>query len=172
MKTDNCIFAYLVLLPCLLLIIRCTISGETQKPLTEVSLNSPTTPTSCLTLVLMLQVTKSVQFLSANPTDRDQICGQRGALAAPPPPTSVVFWGLNSTSGHCYRLRSQRRCYLPHLLQLPLFVLVGRLQLLHPVLQVLHLHLLPLPQLPAPEPGFAVRGRQPQAQLLDAGLNG
>lgn len=64
------------------------------------------------------------------------------------------------------------RWYLPHLLQLLLFVLIGCLQLLHLLLQVLHLHLLLLPQLFAPEPGFTVRRQQPQAQLLDAGLNG
>lgn len=58
-----------------------------------------------------------------------------------------------------------------HGFQLSLFALIGRLELPHPLCQVVFLHLLPLPELPAPEPGLAVRRQQPQPQLLDARLN-
>lgn len=62
--------------------------------------------------------------------------------------------------------------HLLHGLQLPLFVVVGRLQLLHPLRQVVPLGLLPLPELFAPQPGLAVGRQQPQPQLLDAHLDG
>lgn len=61
--------------------------------------------------------------------------------------------------------------YLPHTLQLHLFVLTGRLELVHPLCQVVLLHQLFLTVLPAPQPGLAVRRRQPQPQQLDACLN-
>lgn len=62
--------------------------------------------------------------------------------------------------------------HLLHGLQLPLFVVVGRLQLLHPLRQVVLLGLLPLPELFAPQPGLAVGRWQPQPQQLDAHLDG
>lgn len=85
--------------------------------------------------------------------------------------TTKLLW--SSPEGYL-RVLQQRlwRRYLPHLLQLLLLVLIGCLQLLHLLLQVFHLHLLLLPQLFAPEPGFTVGRQQPQTQLLDAGLNG
>lgn len=61
--------------------------------------------------------------------------------------------------------------HLPHSLQLSLLVLIGRLELLHPLCQVLHLRLLPLPELSAPQPGLTVRRQQPQPQQLDARLD-
>lgn len=61
--------------------------------------------------------------------------------------------------------------HLPHSLQLSLFVLIGRLELLHPLRQVLHLRLLPLPELSAPQPGLTVRRQQTQPQQLDARLD-
>lgn len=61
--------------------------------------------------------------------------------------------------------------YLPHGLQLPLFVLIGCLQLPHPLHEVVLFHVLLLPELPAPQAGLAVRRRQTQPQQLDARLD-
>lgn len=51
--------------------------------------------------------------------------------------------------------------YHPHILQLSLFVLIGRLELLHLLCQVVLLCLLPLSELPAPQTGLTVRRREP-----------
>ena len=68
--------------------------------------------------------------------------------------------------------RREEGKYLPHGLQLPLFALVGGLEVPHPLLQLLLLRLLLLTELPAPEAGLAVRGGQPQPQQLDTRLDG
>lgn len=61
--------------------------------------------------------------------------------------------------------------YLSHGFQLSLFILIGRLELPHPLHQVILLHMLPLPELSAPQPGLTVRRWQSQPQQLDARLN-
>lgn len=61
--------------------------------------------------------------------------------------------------------------YLPHGLQLSLFLLIGRRELLHHLHQVLLLCMLSLPELPAPQPRLTVRRQEPQPKQLDARLN-
>lgn len=62
--------------------------------------------------------------------------------------------------------------HLPHVLQLELFGLVSRLQLLHPQLQLLLVGLQLQTMIPALLSGLAVRSRPVLTQQVHAGLDG
>lgn len=78
---------------------------------------------------------------------------------------------MESVTNFYFSVNVSSKRHLPHDVQLHLVAVVGRLELFHPLGQVVVLLLLPLPQLAAPQPGLAMSGGKPQPQQLDATLN-
>lgn len=106
-------------------------------------------PSKCLFFFLFNKISHKV------PEKMEKKSTQQGAIASSSKSVKV----------------SNMEQYPSHSLQLSLFVIIGQLELLHPHCQVLLLHLLPLPELPAPQSRLAVWRQKPQPQQLDACLN-